>query len=273
MRATISPVRFEIIEIHDQPWFPDFLRREVLDALQMVLEVTNAYRPIAERLRFALRRADAHQVLDLFSGAGGPWPSLVRAIENDGAEPPEVFLTDKYPNTTPRDGSEPLASSHIHFVSESLDATEIPDGMAGFRTIFSSFHHFSPSQARDFLKESAGKRRGIGVFEVASRRVLSMASIFFIPVVDWIFTPFRRPFRWSRVFWTYIVPVVPFVLFVDGLSSCLRTYSLADLRGFADGLAGENYNWEIGESEAVFPPVRVTYLIGWPKDVSVGAAD
>jgi hypothetical protein len=268
-------VRFEIIEIHEQPWFPDFLRREVMDALQMVLEVTNAYRPIAERLRLALARADARQVLDLFSGAGGPWPSLIRSIESGGGELPEVYLTDKFPNTSARagGGTGAVESRHIHFVRESLDANAIPDSMAGFRTIFSSFHHFSPAQAREFLKDSAGKRRGIGVFEVASRRLLSMASIFFIPVVDWIFTPFRRPFRWSRVFWTYIVPVVPSVLLVDGLSSCLRTYSLADLRGFADGLAGENYNWEIGESEAVFPPVRVTYLIGWPKDVPVGAAD
>ena len=49
-------MRFELFEIHDQPWFPDFLRREVVDALQMILERTDAYKPIAGRLRQALNR-------------------------------------------------------------------------------------------------------------------------------------------------------------------------------------------------------------------------
>ena len=119
----IRRMRFELSEIHDQPWFPDFLRCEVLDALQMVLEVTNAYRPIAERLQVALERAGARAVFDLFSGAGGPWPSFVRLFENEGAQIPEVFLTDKYPNSTPRSGREPLTSRHIHFVRGAVDAT------------------------------------------------------------------------------------------------------------------------------------------------------
>jgi hypothetical protein len=91
-------MRFELFEIHDQPWFPDFLRREVLDALQMILERTDAYRPIAGRLRQALSSSGAHEVLDLFSGAGGPWPALVRILQSDGAPAIEVFLTDKFPN-------------------------------------------------------------------------------------------------------------------------------------------------------------------------------
>lgn len=269
----IRRMRFELSEIHDQPWFPDSLRCEVLDALQMVLEVTNAYRPIAERLQVALERAGARTVLDLFSGAGGPWPSFVRLFENEGAQIPEVFLTDKYPNSTPRPGREPLASRHIHFVRGAVDATAIPADLAGFRTVFSSFHHFNAGEARRFLEDSAGKGEGVGVFEVASRRTLTMFSILFIPVVDWIFTPFRRPFRWSRLFWTYIIPVVPFVLFVDGLSSCLRTYSLAELRGFTEAVATAGYKWEIGESDAGFPPIRVTYLIGWPSKTLGEPAD
>ena len=35
-------------------------------------------------------------------------------------------------------------------------------------------------------------------------------------------TPFILPFRWSRLFWTYIVPALPLVLTFDVVVSLLR---------------------------------------------------
>jgi len=64
-----------------------FLAARSSRALQMILERTNAYRPIAGRLRQALSRSGTREGLDLFSGAGGPWPSLVRLFESEGALP------------------------------------------------------------------------------------------------------------------------------------------------------------------------------------------
>ena len=45
------------------------------------------------------------------------------------------------------------------------------------------------------------------------------------PVHPGILAPTIRPFRWSRLFWTWLIPLVPFVLFYDGIVSCLRAYS------------------------------------------------
>src|ERR1700733_6034807 len=88
-----------LFEIHEQPWFPQFLRDQFVDGLQMILEVTNTYQPIAQLLRKRLEDCGSKRVLDLRSGAGGPCPSLVRHFKSRGAEPPEVLLTDKYPCT------------------------------------------------------------------------------------------------------------------------------------------------------------------------------
>ncbi|MGH9747476.1 MAG: class I SAM-dependent methyltransferase [Candidatus Acidiferrales bacterium] len=257
--------RLRLFEIHDQPWFPEFLRREVVDGLQMVLEATNAYHPIARRLRDAITRTGTSKVLDLFSGAGGPWPSLVREFAADGAKPVEVFLTDRYPSAVNRNGDASGQAERIHFIAESIDANEIPERLAGFRTVFSSFHHFNSADARRFLEDSASRRRGVGVFEVASRHTLTILSILFIPLLNWLVTPFRRPFRWSRLLWTYLIPIVPFVLLFDGLASCLRSYSLADLHKLTNGVAPADYQWEIGEENGGLIPIRVTYLIGFPQ--------
>ena len=266
----MARMRWQLFEIHDQTWFPDFLRREVLDALQMVLERTNAYNPIAGRLRGALDRAGTREVLDLFSGAGGPWPSLVHSYKSQGGPALEVFLTDKFPRAA-EESETSAAESQIHFVARPLDATDPSAFPSGFRTIFSSFHHFNPAEARRFLQDGAAKQQGIGVFEVASRRAFTLLVILFVPLLDWIYTPLRRPFRWSRLFWTYVVPVVPLVLLVDGLISCLRAYSLNDLRALTTGLEGSappkgpRYEWQIGEERSGRLPLRVTYLIGCPK--------
>jgi hypothetical protein len=152
-------MRFELFEIHDRPWFPDFLRREVVDALQMILERTDAYRPIAGRLRQALNRTATREVLDLFSGAGGPWPSLVRLFESEGAPSLEVFLTDKFPNVSNGRNRETVCASGIHFLGASVDATLIPERLQGFRTIFPLFTTLLPSKRGASCKKVRRRER------------------------------------------------------------------------------------------------------------------
>jgi len=262
-----------LFEIHEQEWFPQFLRDEFVDELQMILDVTNTYQPIANLLRRRLRQCGANRVLDLCSGAGGPWPSLVRDFENSGAEPPEVLLTDKYPCKKMLDDRQSASARRIRFLSHSVDATQIPEHLDGFRTLFSSFHHLTPDEARRLLEDSVSRQQGIAIFEAPARRALTLLSLFFIPIAAWLFVPFRRPFRWSRLLWTYLIPMIPFVLFFDGLVSCLRAYSPAELREMTRGLAKGEYRWEIGEKSGGLLPLRITYLVGCPGSVFAESGD
>jgi hypothetical protein len=197
----------------------------------------------------------------------------VRDFENSGAQPPEVLLTDKYPCTRKLDNRESASASRIHFLARSVDATQIPEHLDGFRTLISSFHHLQPDEARRLLQDSVSRRQGIGIFEAPARRALTLLSLFFIPIAAWLFVPFRRPFRWSRLLWTYLVPVTPFVLFFDGLVSCLRAYSPAELREMTRGLATSGYRWEIGEKSGGILPLMVTYLVGYPGSVPAESGD
>ena len=98
--------------------------------------------------------------------------------------------------------------------------------------------------------------------------MFTFLSVLFVPVAAWLFLPFRRPFRWSRLLWTFLLPVIPFVLFFDGLISCLRSYSLGELQEMTSGLAASGYRWEIGERTGGLLSVRITYVIGCPQSVS-----
>ena len=73
-----------------------------------------------------------------------------------------------------------------------------------------------------------------------------MLTICFIPFLILFLTLRIRPFRWARVLWTYVLPVVPFVLWFDGWISCLRSYSHEELSELVRSLPEESYRWELG---------------------------
>ena len=252
--------RLCLAEIHDQSWFPPFLRDEVTDALQAIFDFAGVYDPICGRLRSALEAAGTNKVLDLCSGAGGPWPRLIRSFNRESSAI-EVQLTDKYPHAAL--GLSTERCDGVHLCSQSIDATNIPAELCGFRTIFSSFHHFEPLEARAILQDSVNRGQGIAIFESAGRHVVTIVLIFLIPLTDWILTPFLRPFRWSRLLFTYLIPVIPFVLWCDGIVSCLRAYSMKELAELTEGLTGQQYRWEKGEERTGFFAVPITYLVGY----------
>lgn len=93
-----------------------------------------------------------------------------------------------------------------------------------------------------------------------------MLLMLLVPVMVLLTTPFIRPFRWSRLLWTYLIPVVPLTSLFDGLVSCMRTYSVQELHELIEGLDAKHYEWEIGELKSAAGPIPITYLIGVPTD-------
>lgn len=128
--------------------------------------------------------------------------------------------------------------------------------------MFTSFHHFPPEQARAVLQNAVDDGQNIGVFEMTKRNLLTMALMLPWALLPFFFTPWIRPFRWSRLFWTYVIPMVPFVFLFDGIVSCLRTYRPEEMREMVGKLAATGYQWEIGEQSGAAAEMPVTYLIG-----------
>ena len=255
--------RISFSEVHEQAWFPQKLRDLVTDALQFILNVANIYRPIASRLGEAIKAAEADRVVDLCSGGGGPWTWLHRSIASQTAGKLAVCLTDKYPNISAFESARQSSGGVITYSADSIDAEKIPAEITGFRTIFSSFHHFCPNEATQVLQDAADHRQGIGIFEAAARRPLNILVTLLVPFAGLLTAPFIRPYRFSRLFWTYVIPVIPFVLLFDGILSCLRAYSLPELSQLVSSVRANGYKWEVGEKAGWGAPV--TYLLGYPE--------
>lgn len=255
--------RVQFIEIHDQPWFPVFLRDQVTDDLQVLLNIGKPYGDILPQLSEGIERAGADRVLDLCSGAGGPWPWLSEDLERSGLRIC-VELSDKYPNAQARERVR-KDSAKLRYRDESVDATRVPGGLTGFRTLFTSFHHFPPEQARTILKDAVGNRQGIGVFEIPGRRSLTLLLLPLVLIGDILVVPFLRPRPLARLIWRWLTPIVPLVLLLDGVVSCLRAYSPQELRELVGGLGDSGYRWEVGCVKREFWRLPVTYLVGFPS--------
>ena len=262
--------RIHFIEIGDQPWCPRGIRRGVTDYCRFVTQHSGYFNPVAPLLAAALKRTGARRVLDMGSGAGGPWLGLLPALRKLGVDVP-VCLSDYDPNIEALEWARKRSGGAVAFHPAPVDATNVPAELTGLRTMFSAFHHLRPEQARAVLADAAAKEQGIAVFDGA--RINPFLSPLLLGTVLRVLlvTPFIRPFRWSRLFWTYLVPALPLVLAFDTIVSMLRMYSVPDMRELTAGLDG--CDWEIGTVRAWPIPLRLTYLIGVPRRTSERAAE
>lgn len=247
-------------EIHEQAWFPARLRDDVTDALQWIFNAARLYRPIAPRLGDAIRASGASRVVDLCSGAGGPWPWLCAEVANGDATPLRVTLTDRFPNAAAFRRLNDKSGGAIDFCAEPVDAQRLTDALCGFRTMFSTLHHFTRDEIVAILRDAAAQGQGIGFFELAKRRPRTIFYACLMPLAAIFVVPFMRPFRFERLIWTYLLPAIPFVLLWDGVLSCLRAYTPEELREITERAGATEYEWKIGEAGAV------TYLIGYAKE-------
>ncbi|HEY0134394.1 MAG TPA: hypothetical protein VGB85_09950, partial [Nannocystis sp.] len=234
------------------------------DLLGKAIEVGRIYDPVVPLLARALQETGDRTLLDLCSGGGGPVPSLRRLLARDHGIDVEARLSDFYPNTAAFERIAAHEQGRVTYEATPIDATRVPRELAGFRTMFTCMHHFRPAQAEAILRDAWTADRGIAVFEFTERSVAGMAQMFLSPISAMVLTPLIRPFRWSRLALTYVVPVLPAVFMFDGIVSQLRTYTPDELRAMTRPLQRPGYRWEIGTVKHPLLPGRVSYLLGLP---------
>jgi hypothetical protein len=262
--------RLHLFEIGEQPWCPDALRDGLTDYLTFAIEHGRPYAAAGPLLLAALRTtlsedaastSSPHvtEIVDLAAGAGGPWLTFVPMLEQAGT-PVRVRLTDQYPNLAAYARLDRATNGRVTGERQSVAAAAVPRGLTGFRTMFSAFHHFAPADARRVLADASRRHASIAIFEATRRDARAVLLMFLTPLFVLAATPFIRPFRWKRLFLTYVVPVIPLATLFDGVVSCLRTYTPAELRALAQESAPDGYTWTAGEVGTGTIPV--TYLIG-----------
>jgi hypothetical protein len=252
--------RLQLFEVLDQAWCPQAVRHGATDCLEAVISRSDIYRAIQAGIFEAIADCGALRVVDLCSGGGGPWlsPGWRAALAKQA--PLRVILTDKFPSDVL--SSRLRGDSCLSSVDFSVDAACVPESLRGFRTIFSSFHHFPDEIARAVLGDAVRRGDGFAMAEVTSRTPRAFATMLLMPVFAWLLAPFMRPFRWSRLLLTCLLPLIPLVVLWDGLVSCCRTRTPQELLALTADFP--EYDWKAGYARGGW--LAPVYLIGRPKD-------
>lgn len=234
------------------------------DFLQFLTNKTKLFKPAVPIIEQVLDQTGVDKIVDLGSGGGGGLIWISKELQKNHPEL-RITMTDLYPNIS---AFEYTASqtSNVVYRKESIDARKLSPELSGLRTLFLSLHHFRPDDARAILQDAVDQNRNIAIFEAQERSLTSILAMLFSPISVLLTTPFIRPFKWGRIVFTFLIPLVPVFVLWDGIVSSLRTYSVTEMNELVAGLrAKENLSWKTGRIQS--GPGTILYLTGTTKSL------
>lgn len=255
--------RVPVPEWLDQPWWPTLWRNletEFLDSLQQLLGTGEALAGCAQEL---LMRSGMDTLVEMGAGTGAASRLLQKALHRKGLAA-AVVVTDLWPNVPAMRHNQLRASGPFRVVEEPVDAGAVPAHLTGLRLVFNTFHHFPPALAQRVLADAQAQRQPIMVVELVERRALSVLTALLTPLLMLAISPLIRPWRWSRLAFTYLLPVLPLAVLWNGFASCMRVYSPVEMHALA-GAPTPGYRWESRRlAVPLLPTLRLNVFTGCP---------
>ncbi|PMD35596.1 hypothetical protein L207DRAFT_516548 [Hyaloscypha variabilis F] len=240
----------------------------------------------------------SYTYVDFCAGAGGPTPFIEKdlnaqldsriprsphpaSVDSKGLTPrsPRIVtesaggvkfvLTDFHPHI-PDWTEASKRSENLSFVSEPVDAANAPaslngtDGKKVFRLYNLAFHHFEDKLGMAILKNTIETADGFGIFELQERTISSLITMLGLGLLMLAITPFyfwRSP---GHLFFTYIIPIIPFVVVFDGIISSLRTRSSEEVQALMKECGASCDGWTVksGHEQHTWPTGYMSWVIG-----------
>ncbi|KAL9104333.1 MAG: hypothetical protein Q9163_000724 [Psora crenata] len=216
------------------------------------------------------------------------------ASTNEQAEEPtavDFILTDIHPHLPAwKRASE--RSARMKYVPVPVDAAQAPQDLlqlAGisspgdplerprpdqklFRLFSLAFHHFDDELAVRILQNTLATSSGFAIFELQGRDLGNLFTVLLLGPFLWVGSWYWFWGNWDHLFWTYCVPLVPFVVVYDGIISCLRTRTerevmmlinkAAEAEGPRQGNLLDGWRFETGGETHTWPGGKMQYFIG-----------
>ena len=202
--------------------------------------------------------------------------------EAGGHEAVDFVLTDIHPHL---DAWERAAkrSDHVKFLRGSVDAGDAPldllaqvDGLPAaqrkkvFRLFSLAFHHFDDAAATQILRNTLATSSGFGVFELQERTFEALVTMLALGPSLWIGSWYWFWGDWTHLFWTYVIPIIPLVVVLDGLISAVRTRSGEEITALMTKGKMEKdmqgWRFEAGRRMHTWPTGQLIYFVGVKDD-------
>ena len=243
--------------------------------------------------------------VDFAAGAGGPTPFFeadlntrlgdrhagpvdASGYSNDARSsdqvakkhrPIDFVLTDIAPHV-PAWTTAAERSRHLHYIPRPIDAANAPPNLLDdlvlpddskrkvFRLFSLAFHHFPDPLAAAILANSLETSSGFAIFELQTRTVSSFILITLMGPLLLLVTPICFWTDPIHLIFTYLVPIVPFIVVFDGYISSLRTRTGEEIKEMIVALdkdATKDWEFRWGSEWHTRPLGEMTWFIGIKK--------
>jgi hypothetical protein len=211
-------------ELEDYSWFPEWLRNFQTDFIGYVADKSGIYCVFTQHLK--MLSLPVRPMIDLCSGSGQPAIGIFK--KSNCFE--YLLLTDKFPQKIS------IHENGILYLQQSRDVKEMEFRDNVYYTMFNAFHHFTDEEKLTIVSEIRKSGSGAFFVEILEPGIFCFLKIVFITLIgSLLLTPFIKPFSFKRFFFTYLIPVNVFTIFVDGIISVFKSRSLNDYRKLFDG--------------------------------------
>jgi hypothetical protein len=201
-------------------------------------------------------------VVDFGSGRGGPAP-IIETLTNHGCVEPqraiEFRLSDIKPDLDAwmKHASQ---SQHLSFVPQPVDAanpgfsviskTTPGDREAALRSGFSSngskvfrlycevFHHFDDLTALKVIESTFQTSDAFAIIDTRERRIMSFLAVLVETAVTLLCALFWFWDDPTHLAFTYLIPLLPVIQYLDGIVGCLRRRSFEELLRLFEAASG-----------------------------------
>lgn len=216
------------------------------------------YRRVPGLSRKHLPSAFLAQWQDIGSGSGGPIASLARSQEWQSIS---FTLSDLYPQESHN------LPPNCRYEPRPVDALDLQVESPRTISFFNAFHHFSLGQQEQIIATQLQAGNAVLVAEILQPNPLSFLRILLATTIgQFLFAPFVTPFRWKRIFFTWILPVNLITVTWDGLVSVLKSPKRSDYKSWAakaekaggQGMVLEAGNWLLPVRLFIARPVTET---------------
>lgn len=258
--------RIHLFEFEDLSWFPNWIRMCMTRYINTIHKLLGSETQIVSLLNNILKQSNTTHIIDICSGSGGPMPSVFHLLRTThGYKNLKLTLSDLYPNLEVLKSINSKPESNINYLETPLDATNLNQDAIGLRTMICSMHHMPPNIARDILKDAKEQRQPIFIYEISDNSFPTWLWWIAFPIniiTTLVVTLLVRPMSWQQIVFTYLIPILPFLIAWDGAVSNVRTYTLEDMDILLKDLNDEHYRWEKGAIKG--KGSNKLYLIGIP---------
>ncbi|MEM9718931.1 MAG: hypothetical protein AAGA10_06780 [Bacteroidota bacterium] len=226
--------RKEVPQFINQRWVPQLFKDLVYEFMTWFVGKIHAAKPFMPILNEALTHTHSNAIVAIDHGIGAGFETVEPYLEDDISV--EQISIDQF-----------KAEQSALYVS------------------VNGFHQLSPDRAAHLLQEVAHRKHPIAILEGNNDSLWQVVGMLvFVPLTVILTAPFVKPFRVTRLLFTYVIPILPLLTLMDGFLALFKLYNPKDLQELYQSLEVPNYRWRSGKRENGRGG-KIMYLLGWPE--------